>query len=465
MGTHVLLGLLVAFAPVVRDAQDPADALAKDLEAKEWELARAFVNRTYDIGVEYYKSGYRKEAIWFFQHTLELVPRNGALRGFVNLIQDFDNPVWKKKEWRSPRAGEEREFKKRVAKWEEDCARIWFEMGKYAASKRTEAADEKALGYYLKLLRMTEGPYEVGRDKKLRVGKVGSIPEPFSSRILDQHLVRVNGQLYVRDAMLAAIPDVATVSEARGERCLVRVEGEEEKARGLLALMEQACAQYAAHTKQSALRPLGLFVFADRAGYERFCHASGNAALANASGFASGALGFAVTFDHPALQELAVHEGAHLFHAAVYRSRMPSWYDEGFACWFGHGGTFRVADGKLETGLPLDRARLEALAREKPPLRELLDGDAAARFAANDGSFARFYAHAWALYTFLRTTKDKRFAPLFEKWESFCLGAGYDAATQGTSSKALFDEVFAAVLQELETALAKWIEEQVAAAR
>jgi hypothetical protein len=210
------------------------------------------------------------------------------------------------------------------------------------------------------------------------------------------------------------------------------------------------------------LKPLGLFVFANRASYERYCNNSGNASFVRAAGFARPALGFAVTFAQPDLERIAIHEGAHLFHAFVYRSVMPSWYDEGFASTFGDMGTMRIVDGKLETRLPLDRAQLDALVRKNPPLADLLAGDALERLNSAEGADT-FYAHSWALFNFLRNTKDPRFAQKFEQWEGFCLGAGYDKTAKRARSSELFDKVFAGAIPDLEKALRDWIAAQTSA--
>jgi hypothetical protein len=441
-------------------AQDP-DPVLQEIETQEWSLIRGFVNRTYDIGVSYYQQGYRQEAIWFFQRTLELVPKNGQLRGFVNLIQDFDNPAWKKKQWKNPTKGVDAGFRKQAAAWEDECGKFLMQIGRFAAAKKGDVARAKAKEYFLHLLELTGGPFEVGPDRLLRAGKAGSIPQPLSDEIVKNDLIRINGQLYFRDAMLRAIPNADAVNEAKGKHFLVRVEGPGRKAEDLLGILEQAYPHYVAVTGQEAMKPLGVLVLADRASYERVCKESGNADFALAAGFMSGKLGFAVTFDGPSLEEVAVHEGAHLFHSVVFRSSMPSWYDEGFACTFAHGGTLRVADGKLETRRPMDRARLEAILQKKPPLSGLLAGNAVDRINANDGSSDLFYAQAWALYTFLRNTKDPKLAPRFQSWEGFCLGAGYEKAKDGKRGAELFQRVFGDAMAELEKGLSDWIGAQV----
>ncbi len=78
---------------------------------------------------------------------------------------------------------------------------------------------------------------------------------------------------------------------------------------------------------------------------------------------------------------------------------MPSWYEEGIACFFGHERSMTVKDGRLATGLKPTAAVLAPLiagGRLRVPLEELLHGDAAQSIAADDGSGGK--AEATALF-------------------------------------------------------------------
>jgi len=138
---------------------------------------------------------------------------------------------------------------------------------------------------------------------------------------------------------------------------------------------------------------------------------------------------------------------------------MPSWYAEGTAEFFGNSAAMRYAEGTLETGLKPTRATLAASlsdGRLRVPLGELLSGDANVRINAKDGSAEHFYREAWALYWFLSTTKDVRFAGRFADWENFGLGSRWSRDAQKQSGAQLFDQLFAPMRAELEAAFTAW---------
>jgi hypothetical protein len=449
------LALFVALA-ALGQASDPC---LKDLEVEEATATENLKDRTWKAALNYYKAGYRREAGWFFQRTLDLRPRNAPLRRFVDGFQDLENPHWKQHPWKPPKKAVEVAFRERALGWELEAARIYLQLGRSAAAKKAEACRKKAIEYFRRAVQMTGEPLEVNKSGQLVAGKAGLVPEDASAQLLKE-TVTINGARYFKDRMLRSIPELKDVFEARGKRFTVRMLTSVEKASGLLAVMEQAWEQYAAHAGAETLKPLGLFVFADQAGYQRFCDQTENAPFRLANGFASSADGFAVTFEQPGLEEIAVHEGAHLFHYLAFASGMPSWYDEGFAGWFGNGGTMKWEGGKLTTGLKLEKPRLEALKAKMLPLADLLGGNALERINAQDGSSGTFYAQSWALYRFLQETKDPRFAARFERWEGFCLGSAFDRTNQAATAAKLFEQIFQPVLGELEKALKDWIAAQ-----
>jgi len=455
-----LLAAAIALAIPVSQGKGERDADLLQVEREAWLLSKAFVNRSYDTGVDYYKSGLRREATWYFQRTLELVPENGALQSFVKLLQDFDNPVWKEKGWKTPTEAAEKRFRKESAAWEEECAKLLMETGKLAAAKPSAACKAKARETFVRVLKLQGGPFELGPDKRLKAGKAGAIPEPYSSQIVKEELVSVNGRLYFRDGMLKSIRSVDSVSEERGKRFLVRVEGESRKAKALADLLDQAYEQYAKVSGGSVQKPLGLFVFSDRAGFERYAEAAGLSALAKSAGFSNSSEGFAVTFEQATLEEIAVHEGAHLFHHLAFRSRMPSWYEEGFATYFSFAGSMKFDQGNLETGLPLHPHTLDSLAKELPPLRDLLAMRAADELAKGSAASHRFYAFSWALFTFLKNTQNADLAGRFRRWESFCLTAGFSSAEREVRAAELFTKIFGESLDALEKAFREWIAKQ-----
>jgi hypothetical protein len=322
---------------------------------------------------------------------------------------------------------------------------------------------ERAHQSFVDALEIVGGPYELDAAGAIVAGKAGSIPVDFSKRMVGEDLVLINGGRWLRDSMLRRLQDVSEVHEAKSECCLVRTVTTEAEAKRLLSLLEQAYPAYAKEMgERRESRPLWLFVFADRKSYEEWCKASENVEQAKAAGFANSREGFAVTFAQPQVDETAVHEAAHLYQFDVYASAMPSWYDEGMAESFGDRRSMTVVDGKLTTLIPPTKVLLAPLLRDGRlaiAFDDLLHGDATARISADDGSAANFYLGSWALFRFLRTTKDPRFANRFDEWESFALGSRWQRSRETEDAARLFDRLFAGVRSELEAAFLDWVGE------
>ncbi len=450
-----LLALALPFA-----AQDAEPVTRETREARQYELAqlKPLFDKCYEAGSDYYKNGWRSEALWCFERATKLLPEAGNLKRFTSLLRDFDNPAWRKKRWRSPRAGVDAGFKRRQELYDTSYATALLKIAGHHERDDGAAAQARARTSYLDALAIVGGPYEVDAQGQLRLGKAGTIPAEASRRLIDEELVLINGKRWLRDSMLKSLPATAAVHEARSDRVLVRTTTTLDEATRLLDLLEQAYSSYEARFgPRKTARPLGLFVFPDNAAYQEWCKASNHGGFARAAGFANSGEGFAVTFPQPSLDKTAVHEGAHLFHFDVFAAPMPSWYEEGIACFFGHERSMTVKDGKLATGLEptvFVLAPLIAGGRLQVPLDDLLHGDAAAKIAGNDGSAGNFYLASWALYWFLSSTSDPRLSTRFEEWESFALGSrggGEEDAAE------LFDRLFADVRADLESAFAAWL--------
>jgi len=454
------LALLAVVGGASGAARPPAQAdAARDARQYEIEQLRPLFDKAYEAGADYYKNGWRSEALWCFERATLLLPEAGNLTRFTELLRDYDNPVWRKKRWKSPRAAVEAGFKRRQEQYDAAFVERLLKIGAHHGKDDGPAAAQRARESYRTALAVAGGPYDVDGEGRVVVGKAGAIPLDASKELLATELVVINGKRWLRDSMLRSLPETAEVFEARSERALVRTTSTLAKATALLALIEQAVPVYQRQLgERKTARPLGLFVFADAAAYQAWCKASGHADQERAAGFANSGEGFAVAFEgQPALDKTAVHEAAHLWHFDVYDSALPSWYAEGVACWFGHDRSMTVVDGKLTTGIAPTKAVLAPLVaggKLALPLDDLLHGDAGKRIAANDGSAANFYLASWALYCFLTTTKEPRLATRFDEWESFALGS-----RGGTreDAAALFDRLFADSRDALESGFASWL--------
>lgn len=445
------------------------DATLTRVREREWALAKGLVNDFYDVANGYFQNGYRREAAHFMQRCAELAPDNAFVASLARTLADFDHPLWKKRRWRSPKGAADEAFRRRVASMDARYRKVLVAQGNASFDEKAESYKERAHGFYLKALRSLGGPFELDAKQQLQID-TAVIPAAASARLIDGELVEVNGALYFRDSMLRCLKDVAAVREARGERSLVRTiagagsagDGPlEQHGAGLARLLDAAWGEFEKRSGQHPAGTLGLFVFPDRAAFQAFCDQSGKGAFRDAHGLTSVAEGFSVTFAGEHLEEIAVHEAAHLFHWLAYGTNMPSWYDEGMAASYSWNGTMRWQDGALATCLPLAAAALAPLLEDGGmiPLDRFVRANASEFIAAGPQESARFYAQSWALYNFLQETRDPRFAEPFERWESFALGSGAapGGKPQSLASAELFDAAFAGRLPELEQALRKWL--------
>jgi len=431
------LGVILAFAATSASAD-----VAIKIETYRLKVTTKTFERYFAAGKPYYFRGYRLEAIQLFERCLEVRPNHAGMNRFVRLLRDYDNPAWNKKKWRSPKATVDAAYRTKLRTLDlrtmQDCVRI----GSYAAKQRGDDAWPPARKHFVRALEIHGGPYVLDSKHRLDLGKGAIIPPEPTKRLIEAELVTINGALVVRDSMLRALADLSVVQEARGEHALVRTTSARERAEELAEVVDGAWDEFVAHTGQSPDRPLGLFVFDGPEAYRAWCDASGLAEHRMAAGFARIGEGFAVTFEQPGVDAIAVHEAAHLFFGFAYGTSMTSWYDEGFSESFGD-----------ETSV--SRSNLPAVAADPIPLKEILAGRAVTFINRMDGSGPKFYATAWALYSFLRTTEDERFRAPFDEWEGFCLGARY--GERATDAATLFDRLFAGRLEELEEALLAWI--------
>lgn len=458
--TLVALAALLVAAP--RAAAQEGERELRDARAWEIEQLRPLFDKAYEAGSDYYKNGWRSEALWCFERATTILPEAGNLARFTGLLRDFDNPVWRRKRWKSPRAGVETGFARRKQQFDQAYVAKLIDVGVRHAKGKGEALAGRSREAFRGALTIAGGPYELAADGALRLGKAGAIPAEHARALVAEELVLINGQRWLRDTMLRSLPETAAVHEARSEAVLVRTVTSLEEATRLRELLEQACPEYERRLgARRTARPLGLFVFADGESYRRWCAASGHDGQAKAAGFANSGEGFAVTFAQPTLDKTAVHEGAHLWHFDVYAAPMPSWYEEGVACFFGHEDSMRVTGGKLATGIAPSAAALAPLlhgGRLAFPLDDLLHGDAAARIAADDGSAPAFYRAAWALYCFLSTTRETTLSRRFEEWESFALGSRGGTREEAV---ALFDHLFGGERARLEAGFLEWLADPV----
>lgn len=466
LGTRIawLIAFLVcgAATPVVH--ADEEAALLRKVEEAEFDATRALADALSDTALSYLDRAYRKEALHFLKRCVEIRPKNTTFLKLVSQLQNFDDPRWTKKKWKSPKGDVEQAFLAKKAALDDRMITAYVKMGhtsfKYAESERYL---DRAIAHFRRALELDGGPFDLDSKKQLVVGSTTIQPEP-SQLLIERELIRIAGKLRFRDPLIRPLGTVSSLYEARSELSVVRSPHSQEVVDRMLPFLDSAVAEYMRLTGQRASRPIVLLVLPDDEAYKKYCDAANCEAYAQAGGFSYEAFGGAVTFEQMALEEVVIHEGAHAFHDALFPGDMPCWYDEGFANTFGAEGTWKKDGEKVRCGLPLSRNRLAALVGPGfIPLERILHLDAADLWRSGDISVPRYYAEAWALYTFLSTTTDPRFRQRFDDWESFTLSAGFvppSGVSKAVEATKLFDRIFADVKSELEAALIEWIAAQ-----
>lgn len=469
LGTRIvwLFLFLVWGSPAAWPRADEDAALLRKIEEAEVDATRALADALSDTALSYLDRSYRKEALFFLKRCVEIRPKNTTFLKLISQLQNFDDPRWSKKKWKSPKGDVEQAFLAKKQALDDRMITACVKMGhtsfKYAESERYR---DRAIAHFRRALEIDGGPFEVDAKKQLVVGSTTIQPEP-SQLLIERELIRIGGQLSFRDPLIRPLGNVSVIYEARSALSVVRAPHSQEVADRVLPFLDAAVAEYMRLTGQRASRPIILLVLPDDEAYKKYCDAASCEAYAQAGGFSYEALGGAVTFEQVALDEIVIHEGAHAFHDALFPGDMPCWYDEGFANTFGAEGTWKKDGEKVRCGLPLARNRLNALVGPGfIPLERILHLDAADLWRSGDLSVPRYYAEAWALYTFLSTTTDPRFRQRFDDWESFTLSAGFvppNGVSKAVEATKLFDRIFADVKLDLETALIEWIAEQLKA--
>ncbi len=153
--------------------------------------------------------------MWCFERATQLLPEAANLRGFTSRLRDFDNPAWKKKRWRSPRAGVDAGFKRRQEIYDTAYATALLKIAAHHQRDESEAAQARAQKTWVDALALVGGPYEQDAQGQVLLGKAGAIPAEASRRLIDEELVLINGKRWLRDSMLKSLPATAVVHEAR----------------------------------------------------------------------------------------------------------------------------------------------------------------------------------------------------------------------------------------------------------
>jgi hypothetical protein len=114
----LVAALLAPRAAAQGDGEKPA-LLDPDTRKQELDVLKPVFDKYYEAGSGYYEGSWRGEALWCFDRATELIPEAGGLRRFTDLLRDFDNPIWKKRHWKSPKAAVDAGFKKKKEQFDQ----------------------------------------------------------------------------------------------------------------------------------------------------------------------------------------------------------------------------------------------------------------------------------------------------------------------------------------------------------
>jgi len=195
-------------------------------------------------------------------------------------------------------------------------------------------------------------------------------------------------------------------------------------ARKLAVAIEQAYTLYEKlfGGKPKGTQPMRLLAFRTYEDYRSYCEKTGNLAQLNATGFSPSeprtACGYDKLKDERSLMQTMLHEGAHLFYQLSFAGDPDSWLAEGMATYF-EGFKLR-SSGQVEFHhKPRMRRTLfrQAMSRDEHiPLKDFFGADAGKLINSNAKQALIFYAQAWALHYFLRTTPNPRYRQGFQRY-------------------------------------------------
>lgn len=336
-----------------------------------------------------------------------------------------------------------------------------------AKDAATWGLDDESFEEYLAAVRTIDDPLVFDAKEQL-ILPTGTLSPELSARVKAVSIA-INDKLYIRDEVLALVPDVKTISEADGERVRVRTMGSPKEAEDIRAIVMALLPALEADLDGRPTRKMQVFVFKEKKAYVAYLAGTKQDGYAVAMGLADGATNTALVngegLSPDTLRTAAMHEIAHLFMYGVTPAVMPSWYSEGFADTYAGTGTF-TWDGKtLLPGGLLAKGLLGAVKSDAGflPLLELTAGDALAYITKDRAKASRFYAEAWAFLRFLRTATNQEMGERFHLWELACRGgaigaqAGKARMRDTAPGRESFQKAFGADLPKLETAFRAWL--------
>ena len=442
----------------------PPQAPWSEFEKRQYKLELEQSQRHLEYGLELRKQGMTTQAAAEIVLASELGRgRNPGATQIMYIMRQYDAAFWKKYGSR-PSKAKVAMYDKKARGLVLDDQKERLDLANWASTHDFESEGQ---GLYTRLLLEKDDPLEFDAKGQI-VLPAGTIPTKASAK-LREAAITINGKQYVRDELLAKLPELKEIFEVTSDEVRVRTTTTLEDARDLHAMCTQLVPALAEDFGATPSRRLQLFVLAKRADYEKTLDALdlGDhklvAGVTTPSPFV--ALICAEGQAPDVLRGVCLHELTHLFCYAVTHMVFPGWWSEGFADTFGGTGTFTWDGAKLTLQGLLDRSRIDALKADggTMPLDEMLVADPLTLWKSGKDAGLAFYAQTWAFLRYLRTGAGAEMAARLEQWEQRCLGQalGYEPGTKRPSGRKAasdsFMEQFGKDLPKLEAGFRVWL--------
>ena len=461
----LLLALAIPFLALGAAAQDSRTArLHRDFMAKKRQVLLEAGQRHLELGIWCRDKGLIPQATSEFIDAVEVSEkRHPGASQVLGIMRSLGDDFWRRRR-KSPSKSLLAQYAKRRTKAVKTEAKERFALARWAHRK---GLPEGAAEFEFLVERRNEPLEFNGKDQV--VLPEGAVPSDVSRSIRD-NAIEINGALWMRDEFLSKLPDGRRDLPGR-ERAPARAEPNWAGPAGRSArvLHRVASDPHEGHRRLPQDK-MTLFLFKDAETYGAYLDASGR-------GKAKAAAGLAMSRQNTALvngegrsdddiRAVALHELSHLFMYGVTRSRMPSWYSEGFAETYGGQGCFQWDGEALESRGVMADHRIEALAAGDVyiPLAELLTADALELLGSDRERALVFYAESWAFVRYLRTEAPKDVREAFATWEFVCRGKALGAvigrpteAGDRAPAMQLFDDTFGGDLKRIEAGFQEYL--------
>ncbi|HUR29223.1 MAG TPA: hypothetical protein VM509_13630 [Planctomycetota bacterium] len=462
---RIWLLLAIALLACVSHAQfPPPQAPWTDFEKKKYKLELEQSQRHLEYGLELRKQGMTTQAAAEIILAAEIGKgRNPGATQVLFIMRQYDAAFWKK--WGSrPSKGKLDQYDKKARAMVLAEQKEQLELANWAS---THDFEKEGQATYVDILLERDEPLAFDA-KGLIVLPAGAIPAKASTK-LREGAITINGKQYVRDDLLAKLPELKEIFEVSSDELRVRTTTTLEHATDLHAMCSQLLPALGEDMSAKAPKRLALFVFAKRVDFDKTLDALDLGAHKIVSGVATPSPLVALICAEGLTPEIArgvcLHELTHLFSFAVTHCVFPAWYNEGYADTFGGTATFAWDGAQLTLKGLLDRWRIDALKKDggAMPLSELLVADQLAQWKLGKDAGLAFSAQSWAFVRYLRTGAGAEIAARFDQWETTCNGQalGYQVGVKRSSARGpaseLFQQQFGKDLPKLEEGFKVWL--------